>query len=159
MQFALAERELPMLVRTCGLAGIEAAVPYLHDGVVAFAARLAPRHKQAGDARGTLLRSALCAAVPVGARHDGLALPFGQWLQTDARLKGLAFDSLADLRKRRIVRGDFIDDLLSRHLPAQPGRHGAMVWLLMMLEQWFAQRRVDCDSVGAGRTHAAARTS
>jgi asparagine synthase (glutamine-hydrolysing) len=159
VQFALAERELPMLARTCGLAGIEAAVPYLHDGVVAFAARLAPRHKQEGDARGALFRSALCGAVPVGARHDGLALPFGQWLQTDARLKGLAFDSLADLRKRRIVRGDFIDDLLARHLPAQPARHGAMVWLLMMLEQWFAQRRVDCDSVAAARTRAAARTS
>jgi hypothetical protein len=34
-----------------------------------------------------------------------------------------------------------------------------MVWLLMMLEQWFAQRRVDCESLGAARARSAARTS
>jgi asparagine synthase (glutamine-hydrolysing) len=156
MQYALADHELPMLARACALAGIEAAVPYLDDGVVAFAARLAPRHKRVGDTRGTLFRSALCGTVaPAG--DAGLALPFGQWLQTDTRLKGLAFDSLASLRKRRIVRGDFLDDLLARGLPAQPARHGAMVWLLMMLEQWFAQRTVDCESVGGARLRAAAR--
>jgi asparagine synthase (glutamine-hydrolysing) len=159
MQFGLADHELPMLARTCGLAGVELALPYLHDGVVAYAARLAPRHKRGGDATRALFQGALCGVSPPAARHATLALPFGQWLQTDARLKGLAFDSLADLRKRHIVRGDFIDDLLSHRLPAQPDRHGAMVWLLMMLEQWFAQRRVDSDSVGAGRMRATARTS
>jgi asparagine synthase (glutamine-hydrolysing) len=39
------------------------------------------------------------------------------------------------------VRPEFIDTLLARRLPEDPARHGRMVWLLMMLEQWFAQRR------------------
>jgi asparagine synthase (glutamine-hydrolysing) len=146
-----------MLARAACLAGVETAAPYLHDGVVAFAARLDPRHKRGGDARGALLRSALGGPAPARTHPEGLALPFGQWLQTDARLKGLAFDSLADLRKRRIVRGDFLDTLLAQRLPAQPARHGTMVWMLMMLEQWFAQRRVDCDSVGTARGRAMAR--
>jgi asparagine synthase (glutamine-hydrolysing) len=159
MQYALADHALPILSVTAGLAGVEAAVPYLHDGVVAFAARLDPRHKRAGDARGALFRSALRDAAPARPAGDAPALPFGEWLQTDARLKGLAFDSLADLRKRRIVRADFIDTLLAHRLAAQPARHGTMVWLLMMLEQWFAQRRVDCDRVGAARARALARAS
>jgi asparagine synthase (glutamine-hydrolysing) len=157
MQYALADHALPMLARASCLAGVDSAAPYLQDGVVAFAARLDPRHKRGGDARGALLRSALGGPAPARTHPEGLALPFGQWLQTDARLKGLAFDSLADLRKRRIVRGDFVDTLLARQLPAQPARHGTMVWMLMMLEQWFAQRRVDCDSVGTARARAMAR--
>jgi asparagine synthase (glutamine-hydrolysing) len=145
MQYALHDLDLPTLVRACALAGVEAGVPYLHDGVVAFAARLDPVLKTNGDARRGLFRTALRAApsLPLATPGAGLAVPFGQWLQTDARLRALAFDSLADLRRRRIVRADFIDSLLTRHVPAEPARHGTMVWLLMMMEQWFAQRRVD----------------
>jgi hypothetical protein len=49
-------------------------------------------------------------------------------------------DSLTDLAKRRIVRAEFIDELTSRHLVDHATYYGTMVWVLMMLEQWFAQR-------------------
>ena len=39
------------------------------------------------------------------------------------------------------MRADFLDTLLAARLAEQPAWHGRMVWLLMMLEQWFAQRR------------------
>jgi asparagine synthase (glutamine-hydrolysing) len=160
MQYGLPDHELPMLVRACALAGVDACVPYLADGVVAFAARLDPRHKAGGDAARGLFRSALRATVPARLPHPARqAPPFGQWLQADPRLRALAFDSLAALRKRRIVRGDFLDTLLASGMPEQPARHGAMVWLLMMLEQWFAQRRVDCGNLGAARSRTVARTS
>jgi asparagine synthase (glutamine-hydrolysing) len=80
-------------------------------------------------------------ARAVRGHGHGLAPPVGQWLLADARLRAIAFDSLAALRSRGIVRPEFIDLLLSRSLPEDPARHGRMVWLLMMLEQWFAQRR------------------
>jgi len=48
-------------------------------------------------------------------------------------------DSLTSLKARRIVRADFIDELTSRHLADHAGYYGTMVWVLMMLEQWFAQ--------------------
>jgi asparagine synthase (glutamine-hydrolysing) len=155
LQCGLADRALPMLARAGEPAGIDIALPYLADGVVAFAARLQPRHKLGGDGRFALLRSAMRGTI-LGRTgrcvQAGLALPFAQWLQADARLKELAFDSLAGLRRRRIVRADFIDTLLAARLPEKPAHHGAMVWLLMMLEQWFAQRRVDCENLGKART-------
>ncbi|MFL6675170.1 MAG: asparagine synthetase B family protein [Massilia sp.] len=149
LQYALVDQGLPLLSRACELAGVDAAFPYLHDGVVAFAARLDPRRKIDGAAANGLLRGALRAMLPArlpAAGGDGFQLPFGQWLQTDARLRSIAFDSLADLRARHVVRGAFIDELLARRLPEQPSRHGAMVWMLMMLEQWFAARRPGAGS-------------
>jgi asparagine synthase (glutamine-hydrolysing) len=126
------------VMQACALAGVDVAFPYLHDAVLGFATRLAPHHPRSklfGDAlRGTL--SAQLAA----ARGADFAPPLGAWLQSDPRLRGLAFDSLAELRRRRIVRADFIETLMLR-LPEQPDRHARMVWQLMMLEQWFAQRK------------------
>ena len=49
----------------------------------------------------------------------------------------MATDSLQSLATRGIVRPDFIDALLTQHLPAHPGYYGEMVWILMMLEQWL----------------------
>jgi asparagine synthase (glutamine-hydrolysing) len=142
LQYALTGQCLPAHAKACELAGVGSAYPYLNDAVVAFATRLDPALKR--DGADGLLRRALRGTLQrrVAAAHgQGFALPFGQWLQSDARLRSLAFDSLSDLRRRGIVRADFVDALLARHLPGQPGRHGTMVWVLMMLEQWFAQRR------------------
>ena len=122
---------------------MEAAFPFLGDAVVAFAARLAPQHKLDGARPGRFLRDAL-RATPVhqaAAPRTPAAPPVGHWLQVDQRLRALAFDSLSDLKRRAIVRADFIDTLLVARLAEQPAWHGRMVWLLMMLEQWFAQRR------------------
>jgi asparagine synthase (glutamine-hydrolysing) len=62
------------------------------------------------------------------------------------------------LRRRGIVRADFIDSLLSHRLAEQPQLHGRMVWLLMMLEQWFGQRRgAHAPVLGCAREHAIER--
>ncbi|MFD2367907.1 hypothetical protein [Pseudoduganella sp. GCM10020061] len=66
----------------------------------------------------------------------GRAARADSWLERDEHLRALAYDSLLDLKRRRIVRGAFIDMLLSLSAPA----NADMVWMLMMLEQWFAQR-------------------
>jgi asparagine synthase (glutamine-hydrolysing) len=52
-------------------------------------------------------------------------------------LRQIAFDSLAKLKTRRIIRADFIDRLSHRHLNEHANYYGTMVWVLMMLEQWF----------------------
>jgi len=39
-----------------------------------------------------------------------------------------------------IIRADFINKLLEQHLDEHAGYHGTMVWVLMMLEQWYKQR-------------------
>jgi asparagine synthase (glutamine-hydrolysing) len=143
MQYALADQQLPAMSRACELAGLEAAYPFLGDALVAFAARLAPQQKLDGVRPSPFLRDAL-RGTPVrkaAAPRPLAALPFGHWLQTDQRIKALAFDSLSDLKRRAIVRADFIDALLATRVAEHPAWHGRMVWLLMMLEQWFGQRR------------------
>ena len=143
-------RVLPAFAGACAAAGIEAAHPFLGDAVVAMSARLAPRYKCEAGAR-KLFGAALDSLVPGQPwRSPGAPqLPLGRWLQTDAGLRALAGDSLADLARRRIVRRDFIDLLLSRRLAQAPWPHGHTVWTLMMLEQWFTRQRHDGCAHGA----------
>jgi asparagine synthase (glutamine-hydrolysing) len=53
-----------------------------------------------------------------------------------AELQALARDSLSALKRRGIVRKEFIDRLARDYLPQHPAYFGEMIWILMMLEQW-----------------------
>jgi asparagine synthase (glutamine-hydrolysing) len=144
LKFTLADNDLPKVVKACELAGVEAAFPFLNDAMVEFSSRLAPHQKLRGTRLRYFFKQALQDILPraiLRKQKHGFGLPFGLWLQQHRALKELAFDSLSDLKARRIVRPDFIDDLLTRRLAEHPGYHGTMVWVLMMLEQWFQQRR------------------
>jgi asparagine synthase (glutamine-hydrolysing) len=70
-------------------------------------------------------------------QKHGFGLPFGIWLQSHKRLSELANDSLHDLASREIVRQEFMKELIERRMPEHPHYYGTMVWVLMMLEQWF----------------------
>ncbi|WP_313176580.1 asparagine synthase-related protein [Massilia sp.] len=144
LQLDLPCRVLPAFAGACAAAGIDPLHPYLNDAVVAASARLAPAHKL--DAGRRKLFAALLRELAPGCSAYGTAaprMPLGRWLQADARLRALACDSLNDLARRRILRRDFLDLLLSRRLPLDPELHGQTVWLLMMLEQWFVRQRHD----------------
>ena len=52
-------------------------------------------------------------------------------------LRSLAFDSLAGLKGRQIIRADFIDDLRDHKIAEHPNYYGGLVWVLMILEQWL----------------------
>src|SRR5262249_11744777 len=71
----------------------------------------------------------------------GFGLPFGPWLATHEPLRQIALDSVTDLKRRRIIRPEFIDELTSVHVRSHADYYGTMVWVLMRLEQWF--RRSD----------------
>ena len=142
-KFTLADNDLPKVVKACELAGMEAAFPFLNDEMVAFSARLAPRLKLKGTKLRYFFKEALRDFLPdeiITKQKHGFGLPFGVWLQHHKPLQALAADSLSDLKSRHIVRADFIDKLLGQHLDEHAGYHGTMVWVLMMLEQWFRQR-------------------
>lgn len=144
LQLDLPGRVLPAFAGACTAAGVEPLFPYLDDAVVAMAARLAPAAK-AGPGPRRLFAAVLRELAPGCTwRHAAApSLPLGPWLQRDARLRALACDSLNDLARRRILRRDFLDLLLSRRLPEDPELHGRTVWQLMMLEGWFARQRHD----------------
>lgn len=143
LKFTLADNDLPKVVKACELAGMEGAFPFLNDEMVAFSARLAPEMKLRGTKLRYFFKEALRDFLPdeiITKQKHGFGLPFGVWLQDHKPLQELAADSLNGLKSRNIVRADFIDKLLGQHLDEHAGYHGTMVWVLMMLEQWFRQR-------------------
>ena len=139
-QFTLADNDLPKVTRTCELAQVDVAFPLLDDAMVAFSARLAPRLKLKGTTLRYFFKEALRGFLPdatISKKKHGFGLPFGIWLQTHRPLQDLVYGSLTDLKKRGIVRADFLDELTSVRVAEHPGYYGTMVWVLMMLEQWL----------------------
>jgi len=143
LRFTLADNDLPKVARACELAGLSVRFPLLDDPVVAFSATLPPRLKLRGTRLRYFFKEALRGFLPdeiITKTKHGFGLPIGPWLQSHPPLRQLALDSLADLKKRGIVRAEFIDELTSTHVAAHAGYYGTMVWVLMMLEQWFQRR-------------------
>ena len=86
-------------------------------------------------------------------KKHGFGLPFGPWLQTYRPLRDLALDSLSDLKKRNIIQPPFIDELMSVHIDRHAGYFSTMVWVLMMLEQWFARHAAYANNCASGDAH------
>ena len=142
LKYTLADNDLPKVSRSCELAALEAGFPMLDDAVVGFAARLAPGLKLRRTRLRYFFKRALRDFLPretLNKKKHGFGLPFGPWLQTHRPLRELALDSLSSLKKRNVIRPAFIDELMSVHVDRHVGYFSTMVWVLMMLEQWFAR--------------------
>ena len=140
LKYTLADNDLPKVTRMCDVAGVDSSFPFLDERVVEFSAHLASELKLKGTQLRYFFKKALRDFLPrevIAKRKHGFGLPFGVWLEKHRPLRELAMDSLADLKGRGIVRPDFIDDLTSVHLASHSSYYGVMVWVLMMLEQWF----------------------
>jgi len=142
MRYTLADNDLRKVSSACDLAGVEAVFPFLGDDMLAFSAQLPPHGKLNGTRLRYFFKHALRQHLPraiLRKKKHGFGMPFGQWLLKDSHLRALAYDSLTDLKARGIVRAGFIDQLTGRLVADHPAYHGAMVWVLMMLEQWLQQ--------------------
>jgi asparagine synthase (glutamine-hydrolysing) len=143
LQFTLADNDLRKVTRASELAGAEAAFPLLYDGLAEFSACLPAYLKLKGTTLRYFFKDALRGFLPDEIIHKskhGFGLPFGVWLQTHPGLQAVANDSLHDLRARHIIRPQFLDELTSHHLSRHAAYYGSMVWVLMMLEQWFQRK-------------------
>ncbi len=144
-KFTLADNDLPKVAKACELAGMDVAFPLISDQITAFSLRLEPQLKLKGTKLRYFFKEALRGFLPeeiIAKQKHGFGLPFGVWLQHHKPLQALAYDSLSDLKSRSIIRADFIDKLLGQHLDEHASYHGTMVWVLMMLEQWYRQHRI-----------------
>jgi asparagine synthase (glutamine-hydrolysing) len=61
----------------------------------------------------------------------------GLWMAEYAPLRELTHDSIAALKRRGIVRTDYIDWVEQRHASEHAAYYGVMLWVLVMLEQWM----------------------
>ncbi|HEB55832.1 MAG TPA: asparagine synthase [Gammaproteobacteria bacterium] len=144
-QITLADNDLQKVGRMCALAGVEVAYPLLDDEMVAFAGRVPPGMKLKGNKLRWFFKAALSDFLPqevLSKKKQGFGLPFGPWLHRHSGLAELVGDSLADLRKRKLVRGELIDRLSNDLVSDYPGYYGTLVWVLVMLEQWFSKNEI-----------------
>ena len=142
-KFTLADNDLPKVMKSCELAGIDVRFPLLSDAVVAFSARLAPQLMLKGTQLRWFFTRALNDFLPreiLTKTKHGFGLPFGPWLERHQPLQDLVRGSLTDLQSRRIVRAEFLDELMQTRLSEHAGYFGTMIWVLVMLEQWFERR-------------------
>jgi asparagine synthase (glutamine-hydrolysing) len=148
LKFTLADNDLPKVNRSADLAGLEVGYPLLSDELIDFAARLPVRLKLRGTRLRYFFKEALRDFLPpeiISKKKHGFGLPLGPWLNDNTVLRAVAVDALNNVKRRGIVRSEFVDKLLSEYLPSHPGFYGTMVWLLIMLEFWY-QHHVDTSS-------------
>ncbi len=144
-RYTLAEADLPKVVGTTQLAGVQVGFPFLDAGLLDFSLKLPTEFKLKGLKLRWFFKEALRGFLPdeiITKKKQGFGLPFGVWLTQSAALMSLARDSLETLSERRIIRQEFIRRLIDIHLPQHPGYYGEMIWILMMLEQWLQSRNI-----------------
>lgn len=141
-RYTLADNDLPKVIGTTQLAGIDVGFPLLSDELLEFSTTIPPEWKLKGLTLRWFFKEALRGFLPdaiITKKKHGFGLPFGVWAIQNDGLKTLAREALAGFASRGIVRPAFIRELLDVHLPAHPGYYGEMVWILMMMEFWMRE--------------------
>ncbi len=145
LKFTLADNDLPKVTRMCELAGVQVVFPLLEDELVEFSTRLPHHFKLKGTRLRPFYKESLRGFLPdktIAKKKHGFGLPFGVWLNQYKPLNEFVRDTLNDLKRRDIIRPEFIDEVFTVHLSTHGGYYGTMIWILMMLEQWY-QHHVD----------------
>jgi asparagine synthase (glutamine-hydrolysing) len=114
----------------------------LDDDLADFSLRVPAALKIKGLKLRHFYKEALTGFLPekiIAKSKHGFGLPFGEWLRDSARLRELVDDSLLSLKKRNIVRADFIDGLVDRHRHEHAAYYGSLIWVLAMTELWLGR--------------------
>jgi asparagine synthase (glutamine-hydrolysing) len=69
-------------------------------------------------------------------------MPFGLWLKDHKPLADLVQSSLDAFGRRGIVKADYLGRLQHEHQTAHATYFGVMIWVVTMLEQWLASRKL-----------------
>jgi len=145
-RFTLADNDLPKVIGTTSLAGLDVGFPLLSEALIAIALSLPDAMKLKGFKLRWFFKEALRGFLPdeiLTKKKHGFGLPFGHWALSDPALRALSQDSVRGLADRHILQREFVDVLFGKLLPAHPGYYGEMVWIGMMLEQWLRANAPD----------------
>jgi asparagine synthase (glutamine-hydrolysing) len=144
-RFTLADNDLRKVGTMCELAGIRVSHPMLHHDVVDLSTRVPSGMKIRGTELRSFFKRAMIDFLPaeiLSKKKHGFGLPFGLWLKTDPKLAELIYSLLSDLKARRIIDAEFIDNLVAQHRSGHASYFGYAIWDLAMLEAWLA-RHID----------------
>jgi asparagine synthase (glutamine-hydrolysing) len=142
-QFTLQDNDLVKVGTMCRHAGVEVAYPMLDDDLVAFSCRIAAEDKLRDNDLRRFYRHAMRGFLPdavIDKKKHGFGLPFGVWTRTHQGLRRQATDAIESLRQRRLFEPAFLDRALALHSDVHAAYYGELVWILMVLELWFAAR-------------------
>jgi asparagine synthase (glutamine-hydrolysing) len=145
LKFTLADNDLRKVSRMCELAGIEVRYPLIDDALVAFSGELPADLKVKGLALRYFFKRALRDFLPpetIAKTKHGFGLPFGVWLREHPPLKALVHENLGAFGRRGILKSTYVGDLLRQHESTHATYYGVMIWIVMMLEQWLAARKL-----------------
>jgi asparagine synthase (glutamine-hydrolysing) len=142
-KYTLADNDLPKVLGTTGLAGINVEFPLLSDELIDFSLRLPAEYKLHGLQLRWFFKEALRDFLPteiLTKKKQGFGLPFGVWALQHQALRQLAEESLHSFGERGIIRREFIKRLIVDLLPSYPGYYGELAWIITMLELWLQNR-------------------
>ena len=127
------------------LAGIRVRFPFLHEGVVEFAAGIPPellirrwhlRHFYKQAMRGFLPKET------IEKEKHGCALPFRIWMERKGPLRDLIGDTLSQHKRRGIVNSGYLDTIIDGWDAEEARIYAPFVWSLTILELWLQKRRL-----------------
>ena len=154
-KYILADNDLPKVMETASLAGVDVAFPLLDDRLLDFSLGLPPDQKVRGRKLRYFFKEALRGFLPdeiIAKKKHGFGLPFGVWLVREPALRDFARASVDALAKRGIVVPGLSRTLFEERIGEHASYYGEMVWILMMLEQWLASRTRGLSSRHAAST-------
>lgn len=145
-RYTLAENDLPKVLGSATLAGVEVGFPFIDADLLAFSMRLPAHYKLRGKTLRWFFKEALRGFLPdeiIAKKKHGFGLPFGVWMRRHDGLRALADDALRGLATRGVVRPDFLRSLIDERTAEHASYYGEMVWILMMLEHWLRRHAPD----------------
>jgi asparagine synthase (glutamine-hydrolysing) len=145
IKITLGDNDLPKVVRTAEMAGINVRFPYLDPPLADFSGRLPANLKLRGFEKRYLFKRATRDLLPeaiLKKKKHGFGLPIGVWVKSDPKLRSWAEDVLHDPRtyQRGYFQREFVERLFKEmDLDNSSTFFGDMMWLFLMLELWHRQ--------------------
>lgn len=144
VKMTLGDDDLPKVVRTAELAGINVRFPFLDHKLAEFSGRLPADLKVRRLEKRYLFKQAtrdLLPAAILQKRKHGFGLPIGFWLKVDPKLHAWAQAVLFDPRtyQRGYFRREFVEHLFTRMAQDETPYFGDLLWVFLMLELWHRQ--------------------
>ena len=139
-KFTLADNDLRKVNRMCELASVEVQYPMLQEDLVRFSAGIPSKWLMQGFELRSFYKKSMKNYLPkqtLNKPKQGFGLPFGIWMAQDKELKQFALDNLFSFSKRDIVNPVYIKNIIKLHQKGHSSYYGVLIWLLIMLEQWF----------------------
>jgi asparagine synthase (glutamine-hydrolysing) len=124
---------------------LEARVPYLDHDFYGWCARLDPGLKVRGEGRKLLLKELAARYLPpdiVDRPKQGFMMPLERWLARELKPDIAAALGPRGLSRRGLIRPKAITRLLGEHGSGRKN-HAMRLWVLLILERWFARYEPD----------------